>query len=223
MSENRRGGSVEADTDTARLFVAVTLPAMWIDALATQQARLRATLPDLRYVRPESVHLTLAFLGAVPGAKIAPVADALDRAAARAVPLSVRLDAVGFFGRRGRGERHEAVARIEVIWAGVGGDREQLRSLARMVSVALSSLGVAVDRREFRPHLTLARVPPGRGIEQTAIIEAIRALPPPTAPPLRVSSIALMRSYLERGGARHTELRRARLGAAADAQLHTEN
>lgn len=139
------------------------------------------------------------------------------------MPMRATLDQIGVFGRRGRGQRPESVARVAVIWAGIGGDQERLRSLAQTLGAALARIGVAVDRREFRPHLTLARVPPGRGTEQATIIAAIRALPPPTAAPLRVESIALIRSYLERGGARHVEVHRAWLGEAAAADPTTEN
>lgn len=132
-----------------RLFVAVELPQPLLDEVADLVQSLQAPVDacdpqQLRWTRREQWHVTLAFLGEVDAAILADLRPRLVRAAARHQPLEVRLSQGGHFG-------------TNTLWAGVTGDREQLRGLARSVQAAARRAGIPVEDRGYRPHLTLAR------------------------------------------------------------------
>ena len=118
-----------------RTFVAVRPP-------RTAVEHLRQVLPSWPSA-PERWHLTLAFLGEVAD----PVAlvPGLAEVCARRPPLGLRLAGSGAFGRGGP------------VWVGVEGDVAALSALAGEVAQACRSAGVDVERRPYRPHLTVGR------------------------------------------------------------------
>ena len=118
-----------------RTFVAVRPPPAAVD-------HLRAVLPSWPSA-PERWHLTLAFLGEV--ADPTALAPALAEVCAGHPALGLRLAGSGSFGRGGP------------VWVGVDGDRVGLSVLAGEVAQACRDLGVDVERRPYRPHLTVGR------------------------------------------------------------------
>ena len=118
-----------------RTFVAVRPPAAAV-------AHLRAVLPAWPSA-PERWHLTLAFLGEV--ADPHRLAPALSEVCTGRPPLELRLAGSGAFGRGGP------------VWVGVEGDRTALTELAGAVARACAAAGVDVERRPYRPHLTVGR------------------------------------------------------------------
>ncbi len=118
-----------------RTFVAVRPPAGAV-------AHLRAVLPSWPSP-PERWHLTLAFLGEVEDPLS--LAPALAQVCAGRAPLALRLAGSGAFGRGGP------------VWVGVAGDRTGLTALAGAVAQACFDAGVDVERRPYRPHLTVGR------------------------------------------------------------------
>ena len=125
-----------------RLFVAIDPSAPVRDALA----RLSHGVPGAKWVAPEQFHLTLRFIGAVEGALLDEIAEALGDVEAPAFRLA--LDGVGHFPPRGA---------PRVLWAGVN-DGAALGRLHERIEARLRQLGVAPDRRRFAPHVTLARL-----------------------------------------------------------------
>jgi 2'-5' RNA ligase len=97
---------------------------------------------------PERWHLTLLFLGAVPPAAVPPLLAAAVPAVAATPPLTLRLAGGGRFG---------SLRRPQVAWAGLEGDVEPLVELAARLLAAAGALGLPVEDRPFRPHLTLGR------------------------------------------------------------------
>jgi 2'-5' RNA ligase len=185
----------ERDSEqTLRLFVACELPAEMKAALASLQEALRKKgAPRLRWVRPEGIHLTLKFLGAVPQEKVAAIREALAPTVQGIPPLALALAEVGTFGGR-RGAR--------VLWVGTQGDLEPLSLLQQRVDKALEPLGFPPERRAFSPHLTLARVPDRAGSdERETVWELAKTIEVPSAPAVTIGELSLMRSILGPGGA----------------------
>jgi 2'-5' RNA ligase len=177
-----------------RLFVAVSPDAAARAAAAAMQAEVRSlTTLDARWVAPESLHLTLAFLGSVDEAALPGLRDALAVALAAVPPFAVGLGGPGAFpsGRRPR-----------VLWLGVERGAEGLAALAGVVRTALRSLRVGYDETApFRPHLTIARVRTPR--RDRALAERL-ARPAGTARTVwEVRSVTLFESILGAAGARH--------------------
>ena len=179
---------------TLRLFVACELPPGMKAPLASLQEGLRKRgAPRLRWVRPEGIHLTLKFLGAVPQEKVDAICQALTPTVEGIPPLTLSLAEVGTFGDR-RGPR--------VLWVSVQGDLENLACLQQRVEKALEPLGFPPERKRFSPHLTLARVPDRMDTADRHLAkELANATPVPTAPSVTIGELSLMRSILGPGGA----------------------
>jgi RNA 2',3'-cyclic 3'-phosphodiesterase len=133
-----------------RLFVAVTPPPEALAGLQAAVAPARASHPGLRWTGPEDWHVTLAFLGEVPGPVAARLAPGLADAAGRHRPFPLALAGAGAF---------PAARTARVLWCGLDGDRRALAALATAVAAAATEAGAPPPDagRPFRPHLTLAR------------------------------------------------------------------
>ena len=129
-----------------RLFVAAELSDELVDALAETSASMRSTVPG-RYVGSDLFHVTLAFLGEVPGVVVPDVIHAVRQACARHEAFTTSLGALGTFGR----------ASSAVLWQGFDKGREQWGNLASDVRAELRAAGFSVDDKGFIPHVTLMR------------------------------------------------------------------
>lgn len=191
-------------TDPVRLFIAVPLPPPVRAEL--QRARRhfeRAGAPRLRWVRAEAIHLTLKFLGETPLARVGVIERELEEISAETQRHVLRLTGFGIFGGR----------RPRVLWAGLNGAVEDTATLARAIDARLTVRGFPPERRNFRPHLTLARVSDGATAEDrtrlVGLVERVGSLPPLVLP---VEQVQLIRSELRPEGARYTTLRAFPLG-----------
>lgn len=100
---------------------------------------------EARWVRPESLHITLKFIGEQTPEQVESIAERLRRVEGRAFDL--RLRGYGFF---------PTVKAARVFWIGIHAGR-QLTELAENVDVAAGEVGVPREERPYSPHLTLAR------------------------------------------------------------------
>ncbi|MBS2962521.1 RNA 2',3'-cyclic phosphodiesterase [Actinocrinis puniceicyclus] len=151
-----------------RLFVAVIPPRPVVLELRAALMTLPHDNPRVRWCRPETWHVTLAFLGDVPQDALADLTERLGRAAARNTPMELALAGGGHFNGR-------------TLWTGVQGDRDRLGRLAESVNSVARRCHIKVDERPFRPHLTLARVrdpgsSAGSGPDQADGVRAAREL-----------------------------------------------
>lgn len=175
-----------------RLFIAAPLPR----ELGERASALLPSIPGLVRVRPELMHITLAFIGdtadgQLPAAVAATAAAALGRA-----PFELCFDRAGRFPRSGR---------PRIIWLGSGTGTLELTELAGAVGRCLRERGVRFDDRAFAPHVTLARTREGLDPDDArAIAAAIDGLQVPVWCTL-VDRIALIQSVLFREGPRYTE------------------
>lgn len=140
--------SAVSTSATRRLFVAVDPPATARADLEQAVAPLRGAPGGPSWSTPERWHLTLLFLGAVPADRVAEVAAALEPATAGTPPMTLCLAGAGRFG---------SARRPQVAWAGLDGDVGPLTDLAGRLAAAARGLGIPVEDRPFRPHLTLGR------------------------------------------------------------------
>lgn len=180
-----------------RLFVAVDPSEAVRDALAATITSGRAVAPDAKWVRPEAVHLTLAFLGNVDDALAPQVASALAGVAHRHAPIELAARGVGSFG---------GARRPGVLWVGLEGQVAALQALQADVEAALVPLGYQLEERAFRPHLTLARAREGRG--DPALGAARDALGPGELGSFTAGELILYQSQLSPRGAKYLALAR---------------
>src|SRR5438045_3763029 len=95
------------------------------------------------------MHVTLAFLGATPDARLAEVVIAVTEAVADTRQFTAALDRVGRFPDHGS---------PRVVWLGIGPGAHELSAIADGVRESLAARGLPFDQKPFRPHVTLARV-----------------------------------------------------------------
>ena len=164
-----------------RLFVAILPSPAVRDALLAAQETLRPQGRDA-FTRPENLHLTLAFLGEAESA--APAQAALE-AACTGGAVSLTVGGLGHF--------------VDIWWAGVR-ENARLEALALGVQDALRQAGYPVERRPWRPHITLVRRWQGPEPHLTV---------PDTA--MQAERVSLMRSERVEGKLVYTEVSAFRL------------
>lgn len=123
-----------------RLFFALRPPDGVRRAAAALQRRLMASGPA-RAVPEANFHVTLAFLGNVDSAG----REAAERVAGPLPALTLRLDRLGVFPGAG------------VVWLGCSSVPGLLLRFQTELAAALEAAGFELDRRPWRPHLTLYR------------------------------------------------------------------
>jgi RNA 2',3'-cyclic 3'-phosphodiesterase len=176
-----------------RLFVALEIPSAVRENLATLIASLRAITKEPRWVRPENLHVTLKFLGEVQEAKLDAIRKALGEIhSEQAVTLDFH--GVGFFPN----EKHP-----RVFWAGIKASAN-LKTLATDTEGAIEKCGIPEEKREFSPHLTLARFERPRFPE--ALSKAIAENKEREFGSLRTTEFHLIQSRLKPSGAEYTTL-----------------
>jgi RNA 2',3'-cyclic 3'-phosphodiesterase len=137
-----------------RIFIAINVGEALLQKLGEVLRPLARTVPEARWVRPDSFHLTLQFLGEVPDAQVPNIGAVLARVAQRHPAHRLKVRGSGVFG---------PLERPKVLWAGVTGALETLESLQKELVRELGLLGFAPDFEVFSPHITLARAKHPRG------------------------------------------------------------
>jgi 2'-5' RNA ligase len=168
-----------------RLFVAVVPPDGVLADLDRALIPLRGAAGEPRWIPPERWHVTLLFLGKVPEERVAELRDAVGRAVGRASPFTLRLAGAGRFG---------AGRRPQVFWTGVDGDVAPLTDLVERLHAGARELGLPVEDRPFRPHLTVGRWRPRRPLD-AALPDRLAGYRGPDWP---VTEVALLASHLGR-------------------------
>jgi len=174
-----------------RLFIALSLP----PEIASAAAALLPELPGLRRVRPELLHVTLAFIGQVSDQCLVDVLAAIAEAASAQDPFAVTLDRAGRFPEGGA---------PRVVWIGMGEGAMESANVATAVRSALTARDVPFDDQPFRPHVTLARVKPD--VDRTTAQAIAAAATSLRVPPLRFMAEAIVpfESVLSPKGPRYT-------------------
>jgi 2'-5' RNA ligase len=188
-----------------RLFVALDVD----DAIRGRIARflddVRAFAPDARWVRPESLHVTLKFIGDKADGEIERIKSAMETIASESFELNFR--GYGFFPTE-RAPR--------VFWLGIDAT-STLPVLASAVDERLASLGIPREEHAFNPHLTLARGGRGSGSPRKQksdgpnrsfqrLQEKLAALSAPEFGTITVHEFFLYQSRLSPAGSKYTKL-----------------
>ncbi len=186
-----------------RLFVALDIDAEIRERIASFLEEVRGLAPDVRWARPEALHITLKFIGEMQEARLDEVHAALGQI--RSEATAIRFRGTGFF---------PTAKSARVYWAGVEADG-RLAALAGALESALEPLGVEREQRAFSPHLTLARTGsgrPSRGREDRRnptfrqLQEKLTAMPPADFGTMTPREFFLYQSKLSPKGAEYTKL-----------------
>jgi 2'-5' RNA ligase len=143
-----------------RVFIAVDLPTEMRSELAKLQRELEPLTDTARWVAPESIHITLKFIGEIAEKRLEDIDASLTGLTWKSFAITVR--GVGFFP----GNRSP-----RVFWAGM--EAPTMQNLAEQLDSRMERLGFDKEKRAFRPHITLARARDSR-IDSSLVTAAAR-------------------------------------------------
>jgi 2'-5' RNA ligase len=194
-----------------RLFVGIDIPDDIRRRIADFVEHVRPHAPDARWVKPDTYHITLKFIGEFKPERLDELKTALSAVAAPAIDISFH--GCGFFSPRSP----------KAFWSGVHAN-ETLPSLACAVQDACAKLGIRVEDHAYTPHLTLARTGSGRpqgsprdrnkpvmwNLRETVQ----RMFPQPDFGTMTAQAFFLYESKLSPQGAQYSKIARFPLGSA---------
>jgi RNA 2',3'-cyclic 3'-phosphodiesterase len=183
-----------------RAFIAAELTPELLGALGPALESLGA-VSALRASAPQAIHLTLHFLGSVDPGRLDELAERAAPVVALSPPFEAVIRGVGAF---------PSLRRPQVLYAGVEQpEGEPLLALQGAIAPVIAGLGLPLESRPFRPHLTLARARRRLDRDEMAGVEAwSRRWAAARFGPLPIRELALLRSELGGGPPRYTTLRR---------------
>lgn len=135
--------------ESLRAFLAIPLAPYFGESVAPLIKKCRETWPEIRWVQPFQIHITLHFFGSLNSNEITLVSQCASPIANRTTPFAVFLQDIGGFPDL----RHP-----KVIWMDVRGEVKTLCDLQEGLEERLRKTGFECERRPFRPHLTLGRI-----------------------------------------------------------------
>ncbi len=131
-----------------RLFVALDIEPEIRGRIGEFRDQMRALAPDVRWVAPETFHVTLQFLGETT--KVEAIRAALNKVAS--APIRITFRDAGFFPNP---------KSPRIFWIGIEAD-DELQQLVGAIGHKLQPLGFTREETPYKPHLTLARSGSGR-------------------------------------------------------------
>lgn len=181
--------------DSLRAFVAIEIPEIAHTFLSRISADLKKTRADVKWVRPEGIHLTLKFLGQIPGSLVPVLDEKLSQMFAEFRPFEIHVKGLGAFPSLGK---------PRVVWAGVKDDSQTLVTMAQRLDDVIAPLGFEREKRPFNPHLTLGRVKSNAG--KAEMVDSIRQKMDASGPRFISDHAVLFQSILKPSGAEYRSL-----------------
>jgi RNA 2',3'-cyclic 3'-phosphodiesterase len=192
-----------------RIFIGIDLDSDMRARIERFLQGVQGFAPDARWVRPESLHITLKFIGEQTAGQVAAISERLQRIESSA--FEIRSAGYGFF---------PTAKAPRVFWIGIQAGA-QLPKLAENIDMAVAELGIPREDRSYSPHLTLARGGPGRksGSPKWSRGDGLNAIFPVLEKRLNAMSgidfgtmttreFILYQSQLSPGGSKYTKLQR---------------
>jgi len=155
---------------------------------------LKARYPDFRFIDPANWHLTLHFFGYLSREQMNQIIKTLPLFLASAKSFLISWD--------GSSGAFPNLQNPAILWLGLGGDLEALFVLKKEIDAALQKMEFPIEKRPFKPHVTIARAKKGVRISSVSF---------PTHPfvtkvQTRVESVTLFQTELLASGAKYSPL-----------------
>jgi 2'-5' RNA ligase len=184
-----------------RTFIAIELSKPIRDRLIALQEGLATAAPDVKWVEPDNLHVTLLFLGEVDDRELPAVCRAVQDALAEHPAFTLSVEGVGCFPNP---------RRPRVLWVGIKQGVQEVVAVHDALEGPLLDLGCyRREERKYTPHVTLGR----RRSEgpADALSKALAKQQTWQGGDELVSEVHVMASELTRDGPQYTILSRARL------------
>ncbi|MFA4911737.1 MAG: RNA 2',3'-cyclic phosphodiesterase [Desulfobacteria bacterium] len=188
-----------------RSFLAIELPKEIIGKLSEIQDNLKTSGSQVKWVKPESIHLTLKFFGNIEEKTVDDISQVVKKVTAKIGAFIINVKDIGVFPN---------MLRPRVIWVGVESSGRTLNILCKETEDSLKKIGFEPEEREFRAHLTLGRVKSLKDKKQ--LTEQIEKLKGCEVGSFRVENLFLFKSDLRPTGAVYTKLETFNLGGSQD-------
>ncbi len=190
-----------------RLFFALDIDDAIRERITRFVDAVRNFAPDARWMQPESLHVTLKFIGEQPEVVAEKIKQPMTTLSVASTQIYFR--GYGFF---------PTAKSARVFWIGMEAG-PQLAALAAAIDEQMPPLGIPKEDRPFSPHLTLAR---GRGASSAPhqskrdganrafqrLQEKLAALPAPEFGTMTPREFFLYQSQLSPKGSKYTKLAR---------------
>lgn len=204
---NPRPERPQAKPEGPRLFIAAALPNTVLDHLGHLLDDLSSRDLPVRWTAPNSLHLTLHFIGEVPIERAELLRMSFANLSPKSGTIRLRTGKLGAFPNE---------KRPRVLWIGLDGQTDRLNALHIEVETMLERLNVPVEERALRPHLTLGRA--RDSVDRLFPYQLGEAYHAPSVQEIvghpvefTISELTLYRSHLEKSGARYESLATIRL------------
>ncbi len=179
-----------------RTFIAIEIPGDILDKISDILHVLKKGCPDVRWVRAESIHLTLKFLGNIDAKRLDSLT--LELADLPGAPLSLSMGRPGGFPN---------LKRPRVVWLGLEGDTEGLVSMQEAIEKRCANIGLPEEKRGFSPHLTLGRIKGGRAADLESLSALLDKIDTSGIPPFVAGALYIYESILKSTGVEYKKLK----------------
>ena len=181
-----------------RCFIAIDIDDQTRKALARLQNELQGKADikksDAKWVNPETIHLTLKFLGEIKDELAVDVCNITGDVASRHEAFELDVESVGHFGG----------ASARVLWVGTGQNHDKMLQLQEDLEQQLDLAGWPREARKFSGHLTLCRIRnTGAGIKLAQMVSEYKDFKLGTMP---ADSVSVYQSQLTPKGPIYTVL-----------------
>ena len=149
-----------------RTFLALDLDDSILDAMEDVQGHIVDPAAKMRWMSRSNLHVTLHFLGDVADERVADLCAAMMDVAAQVRPFEFDVRGLAAMPPHGA---------LRMVWAEVADPSGEMGVLHEMLGADLSNLGLRIEQRRFRPHVTLARIQyarDGRVLREAAALQA---------------------------------------------------
>ncbi|MEE8328986.1 MAG: RNA 2',3'-cyclic phosphodiesterase [Thermodesulfovibrionia bacterium] len=183
-----------------RSFIAIELSETVRSALAELQKELKESRADIRWIKPENIHLTLKFLGNVDERITVETERIIKEICKKYSMFTLEVKGISAF---------PGMKSPRVLWVGIN-SKDVLIKIQKDIDGGTASLGVERENRRFTPHLTLGRFRSAMGKEN--LIDKIELHKNESFGLIEAKSISLIRSDLKPAGAQYTKIAEVSLG-----------
>jgi 2'-5' RNA ligase len=180
-----------------RAFVAVDLVADVVSEIEALVQQIKGRVPGAKWVAPKNLHLTLRFLGEADEQTLSALSETVASVVRECQPFELEFRGIGFF---------PSAKRPRILWIGINKPPEVLLELQRELEAATTRHGFEPERRDFSPHLTVARF--RKPQSDPKFVELTRELGEHLFGISPVGEVVLYRSILKPSGAEYQVLRR---------------
>ncbi len=178
-----------------RCFIAIELPEAVKSTLSGIEEDLKKSKADVRWVKPDNIHLTLKFFGNIEEKKTEKIIEIMENICNQYAPFTIEIKGMGTFPN---------IKSPRVLWVGIEGNAT-LKTLQEEIENKMESIGFDREDRAFTAHLTLGRF--RSSIEKEGLLKAVKLHEKDTfVGSINVQSLSLIRSDLHPEGARYTKI-----------------